>query len=142
MSEFLNLDKGLQKDLVEELTNVYQMMNHFQKNADGILAWCLSAENMEAKLIILTLIAGSAAALIYTGLQKITYDQRQIEICRFPRGVVRMNWNEVRKTECRREENGYRTLILYTDRKNYLIREKQFRKGFSELLKAIGNVAK
>ncbi len=108
------------------------------KNADGILAWCLSAENMEAKLIILALIAGSAAALIYTGLQKITYDQRQIEICRFPRGVVRMNWNEVRKTECRREESGYRTLILYTDRKNYVIREKQFRKGFSELIRSIG----
>lgn len=108
------------------------------KSADEMLTWCLSAENMETKLIIFAFIAGSAAALIYTGLQKITYDQRQIEIRRFPRKTVRMNWNEVRKTDCRKERSGYRMLILYTDKKAYIIREKQFRKGFSEMIRSIG----
>lgn len=108
------------------------------KSADEMFAWCLSAENMETKLIIFAFIAGSALALIYTGLQKITYDQRQIEICRFPHKTVCLNWNEVRKTECRQDVRGDRTLILYTDKKAYMIREKQFRKGFSEMIRFIG----
>ncbi len=106
-------------------------------SAGEVLEWCFSADNIETKLIIFAFIAGSAAALLYTGLQKITYDQRQIEIRRFPRKTVRVNWNEVRKTECRRERKGYRILLLYTDKKNYVIREKQFRKGFAELIRSI-----
>ncbi len=108
-----------------------------EKSVNEMLAWCFSDENMEAKLIVLAFIAGSTIALIVAGLQKVTYDQRQIEIRRFPRKTVRINWNEVRKTECRSEKCGYRMLILYTDKKNYVIREKQFRKGFAELIRWI-----
>ncbi len=107
------------------------------KSADEMSAWCFSAENMETKLMILALVACSAAALIVAGLQKITYDQRQIEIRRFPRKTVRMNWNEVRKIECCPEKRGDRTIILYTDKKKYVIREKRFRKGFAELIASL-----
>ncbi len=106
------------------------------KSTDEMLAWCLSAEGIETKLIVLAFIAGSAVALIDKRLQKIIYDQRRIEIHRFPFKTVCMDWREVRKIECCTESHGYRVLILHTDNKQYIIKEKKFRKGFPELIRS------
>lgn len=85
-------------------------------------------------LVIPLLLIISVSSLIYTGLQRITYDREKIIFQRFPRRKVTILWRDVKEMECVMERTNDRKLILYTRDKNYTIAEKQFRKGFPELL--------
>lgn len=104
-----------------------------QKSLQDMWEWCFSKENIEAKLLAVGLLVISIVSLIYTSLQKITYDRMQIEFQRFPRGSVRVGWNEVQRIEYSPVQEN-RSITLYTQNKNYVIKESQFRKGFSEFV--------
>lgn len=99
-------------------------------------AWLFSKEGMETKLIVAGLILISIVMLVYTSLQKITYDNRQITFSRFPKGTESVGWNEVLRIAYSPQQ-GSRSITLYTQKKNYTIKERQFRRGFSELVLAL-----
>lgn len=96
-------------------------------------AWLLSKEGLETKLLVAGLILISVVMLIYTSLQKITYDSRQITFSRFPKGSESVGWNEVTRISYSPQPRD-RSITLHTQKKNYTIRERQFRRGFSELV--------
>lgn len=85
-------------------------------------------------LVIPLFLVLSVSSLIYTGLQRITYDREKIIFNRFPRRKFTLFWRDVKKIECVMERSNSRKLILYTRDKTYTIREAQFRRGFPELL--------
>lgn len=103
------------------------------KRLNEMGAWIFSKEGLETKLLVVGLVAISIVCLIYTSLQKVTYDRMQITFERFPRGAESVNWNEVQKIDYSAERDN-RSVTLYTQRKNYVIKENQFRKGFSEFV--------
>lgn len=103
------------------------------ESINGMGAWLFSKEGIEPMLIVAGLVVISIVSLIYTSLQKITYDRRRITFERFPRGTENVEWNEVQRIGYSAEENN-RSVTLYTSKKDYVIREKQFRKGFSEFV--------
>lgn len=102
-------------------------------SGEDIGAWLFSKEGIETKLLIVGLVTISIGCLVYTSLQKITYDRMQITFERFPKGAESVGWNEVQRIGyCAERDN--RSVTLFTQRKNYVIKEKQFRKGFSEFV--------
>lgn len=103
------------------------------KRLDEMGAWIFSKEGMEAKLLAAGLVVISVVCLIYTSLQKITYDRMQITFQRFPKGSETVNWNEIQGINFTVEAGG-RVIMLHTSQKNYEIKEKQFRRGFSEFV--------
>ncbi|MCM1102509.1 MAG: hypothetical protein NC409_00210 [Clostridium sp.] len=96
-------------------------------------AWIVSKQGWETKLLVVGLVTVSVVCLIYTSLQKITYDRMQITFARFPKGSVTVGWTEVQRVNLFVSE-GSRIIMLYTPKKNYEIKEKQFRRGFSEFV--------
>lgn len=100
---------------------------------EGIGAILFSKEELGAKLFIAGLLIISVVCLIYTSLQKITYDSMRITFERFPKSAKSVGWNEVQRVGYSTEYN-FRTVTLYTADKTYVIMEKQFRKGFSEFM--------
>lgn len=96
-------------------------------------AWLFSREGLETKLFVTGMVLISVISLLYTSMQKITYDTRQITLYRFPKGSESVNWKEVLKITSS-VHRGDRIITLHTQKKNYTIREKQFRRGFSELV--------
>ena len=107
-------------------------------SGEDLGAWLFSKEGIEAKLLMVGLVTISIVCLIYTSLQKITYDRLQITFERFPRGAESVSWNEVQKIDYSAVQDN-RSITLYTPRKNYVIREKQFRRGFSEFVVELQN---
>ena len=102
-------------------------------SGEDIGAWLFSKEGIETKLLVIGLVTISIVCLVYTSLQKITYDRMQITFERFPKGAETVGWNEVQKIDYSAVEED-RVITLYTQKKNYAIKEKQFRKGFSEFV--------
>lgn len=100
---------------------------------EGIGAFLFSKEELGAKLFIAGLLIISVVCLIYTSLQKITYDSMRITLERFPKGAKSVGWNEVQRIGYSTEHN-FRIVTLYTADKTYVIMEKQFLKGFSEFV--------
>ncbi|MCM1182744.1 MAG: hypothetical protein NC337_05160 [Roseburia sp.] len=105
----------------------------FGESAQDMLSWFLSGENLETKLVAGGFLLISVSALLHAGTQKITYDWTQIEFQCFPRRRVCVNWRDVREVRYSAQERN-RSITLYTRKKRYVIRERQFRRGFSELL--------
>lgn len=95
-----------------------------------------SKEGMETKLLVAGLILISIVMLVYMSLQKITYDNRQITFSRFPKGTESVDWNEVIRISYSPQPRD-RSITLHTQKKNYTIKERQFRRGFSELVLAL-----
>ncbi|MDE6686586.1 MAG: hypothetical protein K2K17_04665 [Lachnospiraceae bacterium] len=100
---------------------------------EGIGAILFSKDELGAKLFIAGLLIISVVCLIYTNLQKITYDRMRITFEHFPKGTESVGWNEVQRIGYSTDHN-YRSVTLYTAKKTYVIMEKQFRKGFSKFV--------
>ncbi len=96
-------------------------------------AWLFSKEGLETKLFVMGMLLISVISLVYTSMQKITYDTRQITFYRFPKGSESVNWKKILKITFS-VHRGDRSITLHTQKKNYTIKEKQFRRGFSELV--------
>lgn len=103
------------------------------KSMQDMGEWLFSKEGMETKLLVAGLVVISIGCLVYTSLQKITYDRMQITFERFPKGTERVGWNEVQKINYSAVKEN-RSITLYTPNKTYVIKENQFRKGFSEFV--------
>lgn len=112
---------------------VFVMLLISGEGIDEIGEWLFSKEGIETKLLVAGLVVISIVCLIYTSLQKITYDRMRITFERFPRGTESVEWNEVQRIGYSAAHNN-RSVTLHTSKKNYVIREKQFRKGFSEFV--------
>lgn len=104
-----------------------------KKSMQEMGEWLFSKEGMETKLLVVGLVVISIGCLVYTSLQKITYDRMQITFERFPKGAERVGWNEVQNIHYSAVK-GNRSITLYTPNKTYVIKENQFRKGFSEFV--------
>lgn len=91
-------------------------------------------EKIYGILFVPVFLFGSLCALIYVNLQKINYDRKKIVFKRFPHRETILLWQDVYKIECVMDKTSSQKIILYTHDKTYIIREAQFRRGFSELL--------
>lgn len=96
-------------------------------------------EKIYGVLVIPVFLSGSIVAIVYTSLQKITYDRQKLVMDLFPRRKVTLSWQDVLLAECVTDKAGRRTIILHTYGKEYKICEKHFSKGFPELLNMLKN---